>query len=62
MTEKKHITSIEKHFDLRMNGASQSPFFELAFFGYFFWQCKKVTAVCIRQILARSANNFATLI
>jgi len=28
-----------------VKGATQSPFFELAFFGYFFWQCKKVTAV-----------------
>ncbi|MEY3422151.1 MAG: hypothetical protein RIR48_2454 [Bacteroidota bacterium] len=27
------------------NDAPQSPFFELAFFGHFFWQCKKVTAV-----------------
>jgi hypothetical protein len=30
---------------MRENGATQSPFFELAFFGHFFWQCKKVTAV-----------------
>jgi hypothetical protein len=32
-----------------MNDASQLPFFELVFFGYFFGQCKKVTAACIRQ-------------
>jgi hypothetical protein len=30
-----------------VKGAPQSPFFELAFLGYFFWQCKKVTAVRI---------------
>jgi hypothetical protein len=32
-----------------MSGALQSPFFELAFFGYFFWQCKKVTVARIGQ-------------
>jgi hypothetical protein len=43
---------------MQLSCTIQLPFFELVFFGYFFGQCKKVTAACIRQKPRSSANGF----
>ena len=50
--------AIEKACRFESERCLHSPFFDLDFFGYFFGQCKKVTAACIRQKARYNAQIF----